>query len=209
MRWTVGDRIRSVGRLGRAFDPVALGEARSLVGRYMEVVRAGGDPRKARDGERVAVGLKPVRSQTASADSGPMTFRQVTRAFLADRGGHWKSDTTEIHFSKQMRDYAYPIIGDLRIDKIAITDVVEVLRGHPGAPGEERHGRGLPAQRSPWAAHAGDAAVGRLPDRTPHQHRQVSANVADLGGCALPVLKVLISPISPPGFDRRCHARSG
>lgn len=125
-RWNQGGKTKWMG-LG-SFDAVRQKVAEDLVAKYKQVVRAGGDPREARDEERVAVGLKPVRSQTASAGSRPMTFRDVTRAFLADRSGHWKSDATEMHFSKQMRDYAYPIIGDVRVDKISITDIVDVLK---------------------------------------------------------------------------------
>ena len=129
MRWTVGDRIHSMG-LGRAFDPVALDEARRLVGRYMEVVRAGGDPREARDRERLEAGLKPAarRGPDAAQPVSINSFRDVTRAFLADRASSWKSDATEMHFARQMRDYAYPTMGDTPIDKITIEHVVEVLR---------------------------------------------------------------------------------
>jgi hypothetical protein len=102
MRWTVGDRIHSMG-LGRAFDPVALDEARRLVGRYMEVVRAGGDPREARDRERLEAGLKPVarRGPDAAQPVSINSFRDVTRAFLADRASSWKSDATEMHFANR------------------------------------------------------------------------------------------------------------
>jgi hypothetical protein len=57
-----------------------------------------------------------------------MTFRDVTRAFLADRADSWKLPATEMHFAKQMRDYAYPVLADVPVDKIAIDHVVEVLK---------------------------------------------------------------------------------
>jgi integrase len=106
---------------------VAQQEARRLRDRYMELVRQGIDPRKARDQERLEAGLKPMRA-VATASPTVMTFRDVTRAFLADRADSWKSDDTEGHFAKQMRDYAYPVIADVPIQNIAIDHVAEVLK---------------------------------------------------------------------------------
>jgi hypothetical protein len=104
MRWTQSDgRVATMG-LGSGFK-VAQQEARRRRDRYMELVRQGIDPRKARDQERLEAGLKPMRA-VATASPTVMTFRDVTRAFLADRADSWKSDDTEGHFAKQMRDYA-------------------------------------------------------------------------------------------------------
>jgi integrase len=128
MRWESGGKTSWMG-LGRYRD-VTQAQAEALVAKYMEVVRAGGDPRRARDEDRIAAG-QPVRSKAGAASTkGPMTFRDVTRAFLADRAGSWKSDATEGHFAKQMRDHVYPIISDDRIDKIDVHRVVEVLKPH-------------------------------------------------------------------------------
>jgi hypothetical protein len=80
------------------------------------------------DEDRLAAG-QPVRSKVGAASTkGPMTFRDVTRAFLADRADSWKLPATEMHFAKQMRDYAYPVLADVPVDKIAIDHVVEVLK---------------------------------------------------------------------------------
>jgi integrase len=123
LQWTAQGKLNTMG-LGPASRD-RLKEVGRLITKYKEIIKAGGDPRAARDEERKAVGLKPVR---AKHEPTSMTFRDVTRAFLADRADSWKSDDTEGHFAKQMRDYAYPVIADVPIQNIAIDHVAEVLK---------------------------------------------------------------------------------
>jgi integrase len=127
LQWTVNGKLNTMG-LGPASRD-RLKEVGRLIAKYKEIIKAGGDPREARDQERKAAGLNPVRAKPVIANEpASMTFRDVTRAFLADRADSWKSPTTELHFAKQMRDYAYPVIANVPVDKIVIDHVVEVLK---------------------------------------------------------------------------------
>lgn len=127
LQWTAQGKLNTMG-LGPASRD-RLKEVGRLIAKYKEIIKAGGDPREARDQERKAAGLNPVRAKPVIANEpASMTFRDVTRAFLADRADSWKSPATELHFAKQMRDYAYPEIANVPVDKIAIDHVVEVLK---------------------------------------------------------------------------------
>lgn len=126
MRWKSRGKYKSMG-LGPA-ESSRRKEVARLVARYSEMIRQGIDPREVRDAERLEAGLKPVRAKPVASEPVSLTFHDVTRAFLADRAGSWKSEATELQFAKQMRDYAYPTMGDVPVDKVIIDHVVEVLR---------------------------------------------------------------------------------
>jgi integrase len=127
LQWTANGKLLTMG-LGQA-TPNRLNEVGRLIAKYKEIIKAGGDPRLVRDQERLADGLRPVRAKPVVANEpASMTFRDVTRAFINDRAGQWKSPTTELHFAKQMRDYAYPTLANVAVDKIVIDHVVEVLK---------------------------------------------------------------------------------
>jgi integrase len=127
LQWTAQGKLNTMG-LGPASRD-RLKEVGRLITKYKEIIKAGGDPREARDQERKAAGLNPVRAKPVIANEpASMTFRDVTRAFLANRADSWKSPNTELHFATQMRQYAYPTLADVPVDKIVITHVVDVLK---------------------------------------------------------------------------------
>ena len=103
MRWDVDRRSNWMG-LG-AYEDVPQDVAESMVAQYMAVVKDGGDPRRARDEDRIAAG-QPVRSKAGAASTkGPMTFRDVARAYLQEHAPRWKREESELRFARMMRQH--------------------------------------------------------------------------------------------------------
>ena len=124
MRWDTDGKTYWMG-LGR-YGAVADDDVVKLVEKYMEVVRAGGDPRKARDEDRLATGQQ-VRARPGMA-KGPMTFREAARAYLQEHAGRWKREESELRFARMMRQHGYPAFGDVPIAKVDVEHVVAALR---------------------------------------------------------------------------------
>lgn len=122
MRWDSGGRTYWMG-LGRYRD-VTQPQVEAMVAKYMEVVRAGDNPRRARDEDRIAAG-QPVRSKPTA--KGPMTFRDVARAYLAKFEDQWKAGDHARQWAQTLRDYVYPVIGDEPVGKISVSHIVQVL----------------------------------------------------------------------------------
>ena len=107
-----------------AYEDVPQERAEEMVAKYMAVVRAGGDPRRARDEDRIAAG-EPVRS-SASA-KGPMTFRDAARLYLAEFEDRWKSENHAMQWAQTLRDYVYPVIGNVPVGQVGVDHIVRVL----------------------------------------------------------------------------------
>jgi len=126
MRWDVDRRSNWMG-LG-AYEDVPQDVAEQMVAKYMAVVKDGGDPRRARDEDRIAAG-QPVRSKAGAASTkGPMTFRDVARAYLQEHAPRWKREESELRFARMMRQHGYPVLGDVPVARVDVEHVVEALR---------------------------------------------------------------------------------
>jgi len=124
MRWDTGGKTSWMG-LG-AYENVPQEEAEQMVAKYVAVLKAGGDPRHARDEDRIAAG-QPVRSKAAAASTKrAMTFRDVARLYMADREGQWSAGHAE-QWRQTLRDYVYPLIGDMALGRIEVDHVVQVM----------------------------------------------------------------------------------
>jgi integrase len=122
MRWESKGKTTWMG-LG-AYEDVPQERAEAMVDKYMPVVRAGGDPRRARDEDRVAAG-QPVRSSTSA--KGPMTFREAARRYLDEFEDRWKSENHAMQWAQTMRDYVYPAIGNVPVGQVSVNHIVQVL----------------------------------------------------------------------------------
>jgi integrase len=127
-RWNVAGGKKKVMGLGSR-EKVAPQEAVDLAERYMEIARSGGDPRAVRDAEREAAGLKPVRSTAVVAEAAPSarTFRDAARLYLAEFEDRWKDKNHAMQWAQTLRDYVYPVIGDVPLGEIGVGHIVQVL----------------------------------------------------------------------------------
>ncbi len=111
-----------------AYEDVPQDVAESMVVKYLAVVKDGGDPRRARDEDRIAAG-QPVRSKAgATSTKGPMTFRDGARAYLQEHAPRWKREESELRFARMMRQHGYPVLGDIPIARVDVEHVVEALQ---------------------------------------------------------------------------------
>ena len=107
-RGTVHGRRRDYG-LGSA-TYVALAEARDTAFEYRRIARAGGDPTSLRPGSDLP------------------TFKEAVEQVIEAHRGGWKNDRSETNWRRSLEQYAYPKIGNARIDTITTADIARILR---------------------------------------------------------------------------------
>lgn len=109
LRTVVHGRRRDIG-LGNASN-VPLAEARDTASHMRKIARAGGDPLAER---RQASATKP-------------TFAEAARTVFEARKATWKNPKHRAQWISTLETYAFPEIGDRRIDHIETADVLRVL----------------------------------------------------------------------------------
>lgn len=85
---------------------------------------------KARIGRELAkAGINP-KAHWRAGDNAPKvpTFEEVARQYLAEHSRHWKNAKHSAQWAKTLKDYAYPIIGAMPIDKVGVPEMKRVLR---------------------------------------------------------------------------------
>jgi hypothetical protein len=90
---------------------VSLAEAREQAAHYRKIARAGGDPLAER---RKAKAIIP-------------TFAEAANAVHLEHRRAWKNDKHTAQWINTLRQYAFPTIGDRRVDQIETADVLRVL----------------------------------------------------------------------------------
>ena len=103
---TIRGKRRALG-LG-SYPAVGLAQARKVAFENRTVAREGGDPRK------------PKRQ--------PPRFRDAALEIIDLLESGWACRKTRAHWESSLAAYAYPTIGDLRVDRITPADVIDVLR---------------------------------------------------------------------------------
>ena len=116
-RGTVRGRRRDLG-LG-TFPYVSLREARDKAFEYRRLAKAGEDP--------AAVHTPPGTSEVEPRSDAP-TFRKVAGAVIDLHRPTWRNPKSAAQWEASLRDYAYPVLGDLRVDEIGSGDVLRALR---------------------------------------------------------------------------------
>ena len=116
-RGTVRGRRRDLG-LG-TFPYVSLGEAREKAFEYRRLARAGEDP--------TAVHV-PKGTTEAQPKSKAPTFRKAAAAVIDLHRPTWRNPKSAAQWDASLRDYAYPVLGDMRVDEIGSGDVLRALR---------------------------------------------------------------------------------
>ena len=116
-RGTVRGRRRDLG-LG-TFPYVSLGEARDKAFEYRRLAKAGEDP---------AAVHAPAGTAEMQPKSDAPTFRKAAAAVIDLHRPTWRSPKSAAQWEASLRDYAYPVLGDMRVDEIGSGDVLRALR---------------------------------------------------------------------------------
>lgn len=112
-RWMLRTIVRGKRRdmgLG-SFQLVSLAEARETAHTYRKVARSGGDPIAQRQRERAVV----------------PTFEEAARSVHAEHAPTWRNTKHSAQWINSLADYAFPVLGSLRIDHVGTSDVHRVL----------------------------------------------------------------------------------
>ena len=117
-RGTVRGRRRDLG-LG-TFPYVSLGEARDRAFEYRRLAKAGEDP--------AAVHAPVVGTTEVRPKSNAPTFRKAAGAVIDLHRPTWRNPKSAAQWEASLRDYAYPVLGDMRVDEIGSGDVLRALR---------------------------------------------------------------------------------
>jgi hypothetical protein len=117
LRFKRNGKERRMG-LGSLHD-VSLAQAREQAERCRKLIRDGEDPIELRDAERAA-----QRAERATSK----TFKACAVAYMRDHEGNWRNAKHRDQWRNTLRDYAYPVIGDLPVHSILVSHIVEILR---------------------------------------------------------------------------------
>ena len=107
-RIRVGGTYTNIG-IG-AWPIVTLDEAREIALDNLRAIRKGGDP------------LADRRRESRTP-----TFRQVAEQVISLNAEGWRNPKTAQLWSTRLTEYAFPVIGNRRVDQIATADVLDVL----------------------------------------------------------------------------------
>ena len=116
-RGTVRGRRRDLG-LG-TFPYVSLGEAREKAFEYRRLAKAGEDP--------AAVHAPEGRTGVEPKSNAP-TFRKAAAAVIDLHRPTWRNPKSAAQWEASLRDYAYPVLGDMCVNEIGSGDVLRALR---------------------------------------------------------------------------------
>ena len=107
-RGTVQGRVRDYG-IG-AVRYTSLAEARQIAFEYRKIARQGGDPRTDQNGANVP------------------TFAEAAETVIGLYAAKWKPNSKSPgQWRQSLSDYAHPVIGSKRVDRITTADVMRVL----------------------------------------------------------------------------------
>ena len=95
---------------------VGLNEAREKAHENLKLARAGGDPRN----------QKQVKPKVRKATGIP-TFEEAAQEVLRLQSSRWKNEKSIKVWISDMRNYVFPVIGDIPLDEITMRDVQDCL----------------------------------------------------------------------------------
>jgi integrase len=114
LRYQVGAKERWAGLGGLRDTPLAAARERARQRRLM--LFDGKDPLDEKKAAKAARRADALRS---------MSFRQAAESFIQQHSAKWRNAAHAAQWANSLRDYAYPILGDL---PVAAVDVVLVLK---------------------------------------------------------------------------------
>jgi integrase len=112
-RGQANGKRRDIG-LG-TYPDVSLAEARDAAAATRKQLRAGDDPVEAKRVAKKAAATIP-------------TFRAAAEIVHAEREGDWRNHKHKAQWINTLKTYAFPIIGEMPIDKVTSGDVLDVLK---------------------------------------------------------------------------------
>jgi len=117
LRLVIGNKRRDMG-LG-AFPSVSLAHARNKASEAREMVRQGVDPI-----ERQRAALSALRASLATQ----VTFKETAKAYVAAHESEWKNAKHTQQWRNTLKEYVYPVFGDLLVKDIQKEHVLQALR---------------------------------------------------------------------------------
>lgn len=109
LRVMVHGRRRDIGLGGAGL--VSLAEARERATEYRKIARDGGDPLAVKNEAKIVA----------------PTFKEAAERVHAEHDVSWKNRKHAQQWINTLKQYAYPFIGNYRVDSIATPDVLRVL----------------------------------------------------------------------------------
>ena len=118
LRVAVGGKRREIG-LGGYTTTNGVAEARRKALEARDMIRQGIDP--VEDKRSVKAALRAARLTG-------VTFKQAAEDYIASNKAGWKSPKHAAQWASTLANYAFPIIGSLRVADITTAHVLEVLK---------------------------------------------------------------------------------
>ncbi|MEO5805043.1 Arm DNA-binding domain-containing protein [Devosia sp.] len=109
LRTVIQGKRRDMGLCGTS--TVSLAEPRELATSYRKLARAGGDP------------VAEPRKSTAPVP----TSKEAAELVHAEHKEGWKNGKHQQQWINTFEQYAFPVIGDRRIDQIGTPDILKIL----------------------------------------------------------------------------------
>ena len=109
LRTLIQGKRRDMGLGG--WPTVSLKEARDKAVKYRKIAREGGDPFIDRDKSKAPI----------------PTFQKAAEAVHGSHSGSWKNIKHRDQWINTLRDYAFPLIGSLRVDAVKSGDIMRTL----------------------------------------------------------------------------------
>jgi hypothetical protein len=98
---------------------VGLAEAREATGAARALVRNNVDPIEHRISQR---------AKARAEATGSITFEAYAKQYIAGKEAGWKNEKHRQQWSNSLRDYAYPIMGQVAVPDVDTEAVLKVLR---------------------------------------------------------------------------------
>jgi integrase len=118
LRMTVQGKRRAFG-LG-SYPAVSLSEARALAERACRDQREGNAPRPSLSGKLD----KPDGAQTQPR----MSFEAAAQQYIEERRPSWKNAKHAAQWESTLKTYAYPVIGEVPVDRVDKTLVLQIVK---------------------------------------------------------------------------------
>jgi integrase len=104
---------------------ISIDAARDLAGKLGGKPKTGVDPLTER---RRAAAAELERKQEEARRAAIPTVKQAVEAYLEDHARKWRHARAEQDWFNPIRTYAYPVIGDHKVDAVETDDIADILR---------------------------------------------------------------------------------
>ena len=116
LRATVGGRRRDMGLGG--YPSIPLSEARQRARAARDQIRGGVDP---------IVNLQRVKSELVASQRASINFKKCSESYISAHQAGWRNQKHAAQWTRTLEQYAFPTIGDLRVDHIQLAHVLNIL----------------------------------------------------------------------------------